>query len=137
VSDHLKKTYSKLGIFQLRTEQLTITSKYRKGSVRMSNRIKELPSRRTLKNLQAVLGEMSKNIEDLQSKFSNIYANDKSRDLQHTQLSGKVEELKGWAGETKKTLEKVLSAMKYMQGENESTITPNRQRNSQRIRRNR
>lgn len=108
-----------------------MTSKYRKGHVRTSNRIKELPSRRTLKNLQIKLSEMSKNIEDLQSKLPEFYAKDKTRELQHTQLSGKVENLQVWANDMKGTLDKAVNAMKYMRGENENTTASNRQRNTQ------
>ncbi|EED22511.1 hypothetical protein TSTA_060090 [Talaromyces stipitatus ATCC 10500] len=111
--------------------------KYRKGNLRMNNRIRELPSRRTLKILQAKLSEMSKNIEGLQSKFPEIYAKDKTRDLQHTQLSGKVENLQVWASDMKETLDKAVNAMKYMRGENENTVASNRQRNNHRIRRSR
>lgn len=112
-----------------------MTSKLGKRRVRMSNRIKELPSRHMLRNIHAKLSENSKNIEGLQSKLLEIYAKDKTRDLQHTQLSGKVEELQVWASDMKGTLDKAVNAMKYMRGENENTAASNRQRNNQRIRR--
>ena len=69
----------------------------------MSEKLKELPSEGTLKNLQVKQGEISKNIKDLQSKITEIYA----RDLQHTQLSGKVDNLQAWAIDMKGTLDKV------------------------------
>lgn len=74
---------------------------------------------------------MSKNIEDLQSKLPEFYAKDKTRELQHTQLSGKVENLQVWANDMKGTLDKAVNAMKYMRGENENTTASNRQRNTQ------
>ncbi|OKL55276.1 hypothetical protein UA08_09454 [Talaromyces atroroseus] len=108
-------------------------SKYRKATVRMSEKVKELPSEGTLKNLQVKQGEISKNIKDLQSKITEIYA----RDLQHTQLSGKVDNLQAWAIDMKGTLDKAVNAMKSMRAENENTTASHRQRNNQRIRRSR
>jgi hypothetical protein len=77
---------------------------------------------------------MSKKIEGLESK---IYAKDNARDLQHTKLSEKIGNLQGWAGDMKETLDKAVTAMKYMRGENENTVASNRQRNNQRTRRSR
>lgn len=114
-----------------------MTSNYRTGNLHMSRRMKELPSKRALKDLQVKLGAMSKNMENLQSKVPEIYAKDKNRDLQHMQLSEKIENLQGWANDMKGTLDKVVNAVKYMRGENESTTAPNRQRNNQRLRRSR
>ncbi|RAO71500.1 uncharacterized protein BHQ10_007512 [Talaromyces amestolkiae] len=110
---------------------------YRKGNLHMSKRMKELPSKRALRDLQVKLGEMSKNMENLQSKVPEIYAKDKNRDLQHTQLSEKIESLQGWANDMKGTLDRVVNAVKYMRGENENTTAPNRQKNNQRLRRSR
>lgn len=99
----------------------------------MSEKIKELQSEGTLKNLQVKHGEIFRNIKDLQSKITEIYA----RDLQHTQLSGKVDSLQAWAIDMKGTLDKAVNAMKSMRAENDNTTASHRQRNNQRIRRSR